>query len=36
MIELFQYPYYTLLEKSTLWTKDDSIKGYDDLEKFEL
>jgi len=35
MIELFQYPYYTLLEKSTPWTKDDSIKGYNDLEKFE-
>ena len=35
MIQLFQYPHETLLQKSTTWTKDDSIQGYDDKEKFE-
>jgi peptide deformylase len=35
MIQLFQYPHDTLLQTSTAWTKDDSIQGYDDIEKFE-
>ena len=35
MIQLFQYPHETLLQKSTTWSKDDSIQGYDDIEKFE-
>ena len=35
MIQVFQYPHETLLQKSTTWTKDDSIQGHDDLEKFE-
>ena len=35
MIQLFQYPHETLLQTSTAWTKDDSIQGYDDIEKFE-
>tara|TARA_B100001113_G_scaffold349066_1_gene343905 strand:- start:300 stop:794 length:495 start_codon:yes stop_codon:yes gene_type:complete len=35
MIQLFQYPHETLLQKSTTWKKDDSIQGYDDIEKFE-
>ncbi len=35
MIQVFQYPHETLLQKSTTWTKDDSIQGYDDKEKFE-
>ena len=35
MIHLFQYPHDTLLQTSTAWTKDDSIQGYDDIEKFE-
>ena len=35
MIQLFQYPYETLLQTSTAWTTDDSIQGYDDIEKFE-
>jgi len=35
MIQVFQYPHETLLQKSTTWTKDDSIQGYDDIEKFE-
>ena len=35
MIQLFQYPYETLLQTSTAWTTDDSIQGYDVIEKFE-
>ena len=35
MIQVFQYPHETLLQTSTAWTKDDSIQGYDDIEKFE-
>ena len=35
MIQVFQYPHETLLQKSTTWTKEDSIEGYDDIEKFE-
>ncbi len=35
MIQLFQYPHETLLQTSTEWSHDDSIEGYDDLQKFE-
>jgi len=35
MINLFQYPHETLMQTSTVWTKDDSIIGYDDIENFE-
>ena len=35
MIQIFQYPHETLLQKSSAWTKEDSIQGYDDIEKFE-
>tara|TARA_B100000900_G_scaffold385064_1_gene374430 strand:+ start:1283 stop:1777 length:495 start_codon:yes stop_codon:yes gene_type:complete len=35
MIQVFQYPHETLLQKSTEWKKNDSIDGYDDIEKFE-
>ena len=35
MIQVFQYPHETLLQTSTSWTQDDSIVGYDDLERFE-
>ena len=35
MIQVFQYPHETLLQKSTGWEKTDKIQGYDDLEKFE-
>ena len=35
MIQVFQFPHETLLQKSTDWTKQDSIQGYDDIEKFE-
>ena len=35
MIQVFQYPHETLLQVSTTWSDTDSIKGYDDKEKFE-
>ena len=35
MIKVYQYPHETLLQKSTTWSDTDSIKGYDDKEKFE-
>ena len=35
MIELFQYPHTTLLQTSTAWTKEDSIEGYENIERFE-
>ena len=35
MIQLFQYPHETLLQTSTVWKEDDSIDGYDDVERFE-
>ena len=35
MIQVFQYPHMTLEQKSTPWQKNDSIEGYDDIEKFE-
>ena len=35
MIQVFQYPHETLLQTSTPWSHDDSIAGYDDLERFE-
>ena len=35
MRQVFQYPHETLLQSSTEWTKNDSIQGYNDIEKFE-
>ena len=35
MIKVYQYPHETLLQTSTPWTKEDNIKGYDDIERFE-
>ena len=35
MIQVYQDPHETLMQTSTAWTKDDSIAGYDDIEKFE-
>ena len=35
MIQVYQYPHETLMQTSTAWTKDDSIEGYNDIEKFE-
>ena len=35
MIQVFQYPHETLMQNSTAWTQNDSIDGYNDLEKFE-
>ena len=35
MIQVFQYPHKTLNEVSSDWNKEDSIEGYNDMEKFE-
>ena len=35
MIQVFQYPHESLNKVSSNWTKDDSIEGYTDIEKFE-
>ncbi len=35
MIQIFQYPHETLMQTSAAWDKNDSIQGYDDIEKFE-
>lgn len=35
MIQVYQYPHETLMQTSTAWTKNDSIAGYNDIEKFE-
>jgi peptide deformylase len=35
MIQIFQHPYETLMQVSSKWTAQDSIEGYDDIEKFE-
>ena len=35
MIQIFQYPHKTLNEVSSDWNKEDSINGYNDIEKFE-
>ena len=35
MIQLFQYPHKTLNEVSSTWSHNDTIQGYDDIEKFE-
>ena len=35
MIQVFLYPHKALTEVSSEWTKDDSIDGYNDIEKFE-
>jgi len=35
MIQVYQYPHETLMQTSTVWTRDDSIAGYNDIEKFE-
>ena len=34
-MEIFQYPHDTLSKESSVWTHEDSISGYDDIEKFE-
>ena len=36
MMQIFQYPHETLMQKSSPWTKNDSIQGYNDIEKFEF
>ena len=35
MIQVFQYPHDTLMQVSTDWNKNDTIEGYNDIEKFE-
>ena len=35
MIQIFQHPHETLMQVSSKWTAQDSIEGYDDIEKFE-
>jgi len=35
IMEIFQYPHDTLSKESSVWTHEDSISGYDDIEKFE-
>ena len=35
MIQLFSWPNQVLNTVSSTWTKEDSIDGYDDIEKFE-
>ena len=35
MIQIFQYPNTTLETASTAWKQEDTIQGYDDIEKFE-
>ena len=35
MIQVFQYPHETLMQVSTEWKSEDSIVGYDDVERFE-
>ena len=35
MIQIFQWPHKTLMEVSSNWQTNDSIEGYDDIEKFE-
>tara|TARA_B100001971_G_C17773589_1_gene326161 strand:- start:40 stop:558 length:519 start_codon:yes stop_codon:yes gene_type:complete len=35
MIQLFSWPHLILNEVCSVWTKDDSINGYDDIEQFE-
>ena len=35
MIQVYQYPHETLTQKSTPWTDEDTIQGYDDKERFE-
>ena len=35
MIQVFQYPHDTLMQISTEWNHNDTIEGYDDIEKFE-
>ena len=35
MIQVFQYPHETLMQVSSEWKHEDTIQGYDDIEKFE-
>ena len=35
MIQVFQYPHETLMQVSSEWKHEDTIQGYNDIEKFE-
>tara|TARA_B100000674_G_scaffold230228_1_gene189327 strand:+ start:229 stop:729 length:501 start_codon:yes stop_codon:yes gene_type:complete len=35
MMQVFQYPHETLMQVSSDWKPEDTIKGYSDIEKFE-
>ena len=35
MIQLFSWPHQVLNDISSVWTKEDSIEGYNDIEQFE-
>ena len=35
MIQLFSWPHLILNEVCSVWTKEDSIEGYNDIEQFE-
>lgn len=35
MINVLKYPHEALLQKSSTWERNDTIAGYDDIEKFE-
>jgi len=35
VIQVFQYPHETLMQVSSEWKHEDTIQGYDDIEKFE-
>ena len=35
MIQVFPWPHQILNEVCSVWTKEDSINGYDDIEQFE-
>ena len=35
MMQIFQYPHETLMQVSSEWKHEDTIQGYNDIEKFE-
>ena len=35
MINILKYPHEILMQKSSTWTRNDKIDGYNDIEKFE-
>ena len=35
MINILKYPHEIIMQKSSTWTRNDKIDGYNDIEKFE-